>query len=175
MKNFFKFLGIIALTAVIGFSMVACNDDDDKGGGGGGGGSSSGLTIQNIPSEITGYVIGTAMVGTPPLYLIANDPYVTSGTQKGSAITNGTAKLNAFSATSGSGNPKFTGTATYTSTNYFTIYVVSAEEPWTSEGFSYAKPGVTVSPAYGYTLKAGKTVQFTNGNATLDWADLESN
>jgi hypothetical protein len=39
MKNVFKFLGIIALVAVIGFSMVSCGgDDDDSGGGGGGGG-----------------------------------------------------------------------------------------------------------------------------------------
>jgi len=39
MKNFFKVLGIIALVAVIGFSMAAC----DSGGGGGssGGGSSN--------------------------------------------------------------------------------------------------------------------------------------
>jgi hypothetical protein len=35
MKNVFKVLGIIALVAVIGFSMVACGDDDDDDGGGG--------------------------------------------------------------------------------------------------------------------------------------------
>jgi len=37
MKNFFKLFGIIALAAVIGFSMAACggDDDDDDGGGGG--------------------------------------------------------------------------------------------------------------------------------------------
>jgi len=40
MKNFFKLFGIIALVAVIGFSMAACGgDDDDDGGNGGGGGS----------------------------------------------------------------------------------------------------------------------------------------
>jgi hypothetical protein len=38
MKNLFKLFGIIALVAVIGFSMVACGGDDDNGGGGGGGG-----------------------------------------------------------------------------------------------------------------------------------------
>jgi hypothetical protein len=32
MKNFFKLFGIIALVAVIGFSMIACGDDDDNGG-----------------------------------------------------------------------------------------------------------------------------------------------
>ena len=35
MKNAIKLFGIIALVAVIGFSMVACGDDDDDGGGGG--------------------------------------------------------------------------------------------------------------------------------------------
>jgi hypothetical protein len=34
MKNVFKVLGIIALVAVIGFSMVSCKSDDDDGGGG---------------------------------------------------------------------------------------------------------------------------------------------
>jgi len=32
MKNFFKLLGIIALVAVIGFSMAACKNDDEGGG-----------------------------------------------------------------------------------------------------------------------------------------------
>ena len=35
MKNAIKWFGIIALVAVIGFSMTACGDDDDGGGGGG--------------------------------------------------------------------------------------------------------------------------------------------
>ena len=34
MKNFLKLLGIIAFVAVIGFSMVGCENDDDGGGGG---------------------------------------------------------------------------------------------------------------------------------------------
>ena len=43
MKNFCKVLGIIALVAIIGFSMVACSDDDGgPGGPGGGGGGGSG-------------------------------------------------------------------------------------------------------------------------------------
>jgi hypothetical protein len=36
MKNTIKFLGIIALAAIIGFSFTACGDGDDDGGGGGG-------------------------------------------------------------------------------------------------------------------------------------------
>ena len=34
MKNVFKLFGIIALVAVIGFSMAGCKNDDDGGGGG---------------------------------------------------------------------------------------------------------------------------------------------
>jgi len=36
MKNFVKCLGIIAIVAVIGFSMVACDDDGNGGGSSGG-------------------------------------------------------------------------------------------------------------------------------------------
>lgn len=44
MKNLFKFLGVISLALVIGFSMVSCDDDDEEGGnpGGGGGGNFDG-------------------------------------------------------------------------------------------------------------------------------------
>ena len=42
MKNVLKFLGIIALVAVIGFSMAGCPADDNSGGDGGGGGSFGG-------------------------------------------------------------------------------------------------------------------------------------
>jgi len=38
MKKTIKLIGIIALVAVIGFSMAACGDDDNGGGSGGGGG-----------------------------------------------------------------------------------------------------------------------------------------
>jgi hypothetical protein len=33
MKNLFKLFGIIALVAIIGFSMAACDEDDDSDGG----------------------------------------------------------------------------------------------------------------------------------------------
>ena len=45
MKKVFRFLGIIAILAVIGFSMVACGGNDDDNSGGGGGGSSGGNTL----------------------------------------------------------------------------------------------------------------------------------
>ena len=43
MKKVFRFLGIIAILAVIGFSMAACGGNDDDSGGGGG--SSGGNTL----------------------------------------------------------------------------------------------------------------------------------
>jgi len=54
MKNFCRILGIIAIAAVIGFSMAACGDDDGPGGpggygpGGGGGGSGGGGSSATI-------------------------------------------------------------------------------------------------------------------------------
>jgi len=60
MKNVFKFLGIIALVAVIGFSMAACGGDDDGGGGGGGGGG--GLTITGLSAYNGKYVFAGADV-----------------------------------------------------------------------------------------------------------------
>ena len=48
MKNTLKVLGIIALLAVIGFSMAACSDDS---GGGGNGGT---ITLTDIPAEYNG-------------------------------------------------------------------------------------------------------------------------
>jgi hypothetical protein len=45
MKNFYKFLGIITVVAVIGFSVIGCFDDDDGGnyfGGNNSGGNNSG-------------------------------------------------------------------------------------------------------------------------------------
>jgi hypothetical protein len=44
MKNFIKLMGVIAVVAVIGFSMAACGGDDDDGGGGGGGGGGGSIS-----------------------------------------------------------------------------------------------------------------------------------
>jgi hypothetical protein len=58
MKNFFRMFGIIALVAVISFSMATCEaeieGEGNDGGGGGGGGIKPTITIKNN----TGYYIG---------------------------------------------------------------------------------------------------------------------
>jgi hypothetical protein len=56
MKDFFKFLGVISLALVIGFSMAGCKTDDDDGDGDG---SGSGSVVE-WPDDI---VFGTAALG----------------------------------------------------------------------------------------------------------------
>ncbi|MDR0456883.1 MAG: hypothetical protein LBH20_09415 [Treponema sp.] len=180
MKNFFEarfvpFLGIIALVAVIGFSMAACGDDNNDPPGPGPGGASTGLTIENIPSNITGYVSGMMVWGAPPILLVANDSlpeYPNVAARKSAAITGGKATLNAF-VSNDLKYPKFTGTVSYNSIsssedggNDFMIIVASTDAWKASTGSPDPVTGV-------YKLKSGKTLQFTNGKATLNWNDLE--
>jgi Zn-finger protein len=57
MKKIIKLFGIIALAAVIGFSMIACGDDGSPSGGGGGGGGGSNGSIDGVwRCETPGYV-----------------------------------------------------------------------------------------------------------------------
>ena len=64
MKNFFKFLGIIALVAVIGFSFTACGEEEDDTGGGSGG---SGAT--DPKAGLYGTWVRWAGVGIYPYFL----------------------------------------------------------------------------------------------------------
>jgi hypothetical protein len=69
MKNIFKFLGIIALVAVIGFSFAACSDGGGGGGGDGDGGNGGGGGGQII--TISGTFGGASVAGNPyPVNLI---------------------------------------------------------------------------------------------------------
>ena len=188
MKNFFKLLGIIALVAVIGFSMAACGGDDDNSNNNSNnnnntGGGSSGLNIESIPASVTGYIIAQMGGGKPPLYFMANDPYEkTYANQKAAAIANGKATLNAYYNKGTYSKPdyvKFTESATYTSIsgsteistgvwgNDLTFYVCSQDNTLSTAGA--VTNGITAT----YKLKDDKTLQFTNGKATLNWADLE--
>jgi hypothetical protein len=70
MKNAIKVLAIIALVAVIGFSMAACGDKKDPVGTGGGGGGADSINLykQNFPDgyvlEFTGTIAGEDGVGS---------------------------------------------------------------------------------------------------------------
>ena len=57
MKNMVKLFGIIAIAAIIGFSMAACDGGGDSGGDGGGGTEST-FTLTDLPAEYNGkYVL----------------------------------------------------------------------------------------------------------------------
>jgi len=83
MKSLFRFLGIIALAAVIGFTMTACDDgnnnnnNNNSNGGGGGGVSGGSLTINGLPSgsyEVRIFPSGTD-ISTITAVLAANNTY----------------------------------------------------------------------------------------------------
>ena len=58
-----RLLAIIALAALIGFSMAACGDDSGPTGGGGGGGSSR-LTVTGLPSDSSNWTATVYPAGT---------------------------------------------------------------------------------------------------------------
>ena len=61
MKNFVKFLGVIAIVAVIGFSFAACYVADDNGGGGGGSGG-GGNSAPAVPTGLTAYAYSSSEI-----------------------------------------------------------------------------------------------------------------
>ncbi|MDR1868615.1 MAG: hypothetical protein LBQ82_01370 [Treponema sp.] len=91
MKNFYKLLTIIALVAVIGFSLAACNfdnDKDDDNGGGGGGGSL--LTITGLPSgdySVSVFAAGTSLSSSSD-FVSASSNMGTTWQATGGSVTN---------------------------------------------------------------------------------------
>jgi hypothetical protein len=61
MKNILKLLGIIALVAVIGFGVIAC---DNGGGGGGGGGGSTSLAGTTWKATMEGMTLTLSLTQT---------------------------------------------------------------------------------------------------------------
>ena len=68
MKNTIKFLGIIAIVAIIGFGVVSCGGDDDKGGNTGTG-TAPAITTTSLPNGKvnTAYSQTLAASGTAPI------------------------------------------------------------------------------------------------------------
>jgi len=76
MKSFVKWFGIIALVAVIGFSMAACDDDSSGGGGGGGSANLIGTWTSVIGSQFIFTANNCTYTAGWELY---NGPYTVSG------------------------------------------------------------------------------------------------
>ena len=66
MKNLYKFLGVIAIGAVIGFTLAGCGDSDDPSNSGGSGNNSGGITFSGVTAD------GSTTQTTTQLILIFN-------------------------------------------------------------------------------------------------------
>ena len=149
MKNTIKFLGIIGLMLVIGFSMASC--DDGSGGPNGGGGSSgppgggSGgggtLTIKDIPSKYNGLLGYAANAGVGIYNTLSS---------RETPISNGRVTIPLFS---NNGTQKYTGNDTVN----FEFWI---EDP--------ANDMELVC-----SLEYWPGVQFHNGSATVSFNDGE--
>lgn len=159
MKNLIKFLGVIALSAVIGFSMAACDSDSGDGGGGGGGGRGGTLTVTGL-SEFAGkYALFLSGMGG------ANGTGI-SGGQRGPAASitsvlipaSGTVELETFNRDIGSTG--YTGSETLViGVNHdLAPSVWIFEENWGS-GAPYL------------AVRTFDNIAFSNGSATIAWGD----
>jgi len=189
--NSLRLLGIIALAAVIGFSMTACDDDGDNGGNnnggqtGGGGGTASVITITNIPAEhIDNFILFQGVKDyndTKALYGNKHtEAYTTyvgnsykANSYLGKKITGATVTLNAFQwTTSTPPYQKYTGNDTYDS------YIDDSEYA-DYPGQPIASISITISTteenqSSGIRRYNAGSVKFTNGSATIDYSTLSA-
>ena len=92
MKNRFKLFGIIAMVAVIGFSMTACGDGAN--GGSGGGANDITITITGIPADWQGAVItlrveqGAADIAYGPVTITGTTGVFTGNFAPGTYVLN---------------------------------------------------------------------------------------
>jgi len=124
MKNNIKFFGIIALIAIIGFSMTACGDDN-SGDTYTIGNTNGKLTINNIPSEYNGeWIIGFAgddSTGADGLFAAAD--VNSSGVITGGKISNGTVTLKVWKQTGHTSMGNFNGN----NSEEFTLIIIGKE------------------------------------------------
>jgi hypothetical protein len=161
MKNFAKFLGIIALVAVIGFSMTACEEEEeDNGGDGGGGGGGGGtFTLTSIPSEYNGkyvyFVVNEGTInGTAGNPIAFGSTSGTPGNVDSIRISNGRVSIPLWKgADDGVGFQRYTGTVT--ACCWGDILDTSSAYGSRSEHFEF------------------DSISFTNGSATKSWNDID--
>ena len=145
MKNTIRFLGIIALAMVIGFSMIACGDDSSSGGGASGGGGSPGkLTITGLPSA-GDYVVYVFPNG----YDLSTIFAVTSGIAGDQIAVGPNRSGNVFDMINYPGGGAFTGTGS---------------RPVVLQNLNTDDPYGTANPMF----RRG-TVNFTNGGAMVSY------
>ena len=112
MKNTMKWLGIIALAAVIGFAFTACGDGDKTSGGTSSTSSTSGgLTITGLGEYDGRYVIASGETPGEELALLAASSYdLNQQSLTGATISNGKATLKVWSSSyNGGGISNYNG------------------------------------------------------------------
>ncbi|MDR2719023.1 MAG: hypothetical protein LBB89_13295 [Treponema sp.] len=103
-----RLFGIIALVAVMGFSMTACGGDDD----GGGGGSGGKFTLTGIPAKYNGkYALLDGVVYSDNLGLFGCQSY-TAQTNTLSPISNGKVSLPMWKVDESGNVEKYSGNDT---------------------------------------------------------------
>jgi len=177
MKNIFKFktilriVGIIALVAVIGFSMVSCDDsNDNKGNGdgngnGGGAGSGGRLTVNGIPSEYNGkYAFFNIDVSenNETIQIIGCQSVAPGGTMTFVRISNGSVSLPLWiNANFDIGGTRYSGNGTSSGTGMFYILNSATGSFW---DLASAKTGGTYR----------QPITFSNGSATISGLTFSS-
>ena len=177
MKSILRIAGIIAIIAVIGFSMGACNNG--SGGGGGGGGStsttsgSSGngsvpttsgqLTITGISSQHNGkWVCGFGTIGNTENPLVAFDSFSTSGKANLAKISNGSATLKVWRE-SGSTLVGYSGS----DTNYFQLVICTKSQM--DESIAGMDMMDLMSMMVEFSVD---NIKFSGGKASYKWVGL---
>jgi hypothetical protein len=155
MKHAFKLFGIIALAALIVFSMVACPDGSGGGGGynpdDGGGGSAGTLTITGIPrpsGSDNGWSVSVYPVGTP----------LSTWDELTYAVWE--IDFEAFCGSTNSTGPTFR------------LWMGDGSgRTWTGSG---SRPVLLLDSGYNSTGFFSATVNFSNGSATVPWRSFRS-
>jgi hypothetical protein len=149
---------IIALVAVIVFSMVACGSDGDSGGGGGGGGSGGTFTLTGIPSQYNGkYALFTGTDGSDDYMLYGGQSLnAAAGTGTLSPISNGSVSLSIWKVDESRNAVRYSGNST-TGSGYVAIF--------NAQTYSASSPGEQIA-----IIDFDGFFTFSNGSATRTWS-----
>jgi hypothetical protein len=160
MKNKLKLFGIIALVAIIGFSMVGCGEDDNGDGIGTGGT----LTINDIPTTYNDqYIRFVGMMMSPQQYVIGAKSVSKNGTDvtiTSVQIKNGKASIPMWVLPGSGSVSRYSGNDTFTTYQSIVIYnrdIVSLDS---GESNQYRVKSLSFS-----------SVVFSNGSATISCND----
>jgi len=158
MKKFFQLFGLIALVAVIGFSMAACDDDDGGGGGGGGNnpGSGSGgtFTLTDIPSKYNGRYV--SITGGDGITVI----FGYEGGKKNNLprISGGRVNIPLWTYNGSANNVRYSGNITGEFLGFITTDPTNSNQP---------------SPNDPIVTFVFNSLRLSNGSATKSWNDAD--